>query len=297
LPRHRAGPVTRRSRGGTNRLARALQPDMPPSRTVRRVIASLCSFAVGVKLALMVRTGIDAGDTIDILFTAATVAVPFVAGALVWSRRLPAQLLARAAWWSMLLCSALMAIAFDHEVQNVGALVTAFTAAALLAAGGTGLGDRPGFAPVAFRGTLLVALVLAMADTGAFAWLGAGNAIYDHSWSVLVMVVPMVAGVAGLLRLRTWGLFVGLATNVAIAALASLHVLALPPPVRQLFVGSAIVQMIVPLPMIVSILRKRPSRADAWRRTRAIAPAVVIATIAALALWAACVQGGPLFRV
>jgi hypothetical protein len=150
----------------------------------------------------------------------------------------------------MLLCACLIAITTPDDVQAIAAFTAVCTAIALLAAGRTGL-DHPGFAPVAFRGTLLVALVLAMADAGAFAWLGVGNAVFDHSWSVLMMVPPMIAGVIGLIRLRTWGLFVSLATNAAIATLALTGVLNLPGPVRQLFIGSAILQMIVPLPIVL----------------------------------------------
>ncbi len=263
--------------------------------TIRRAIACIASLALGVRFFLLLH---HEGDTLGSnLFIDATIAIPFAAGALIWSRRLAAQLLARGAWWSMLLCAGLIAITTPYDLQKIGAFTAACTALALLAAGATGLESRPGFAPVAFRGTLLVALVLAMADAGAFSWLGIGNAVFDHSWSVLMMVPPMIAGVIGLLRLRTWGLFVSLATNAAIATLALAGVLNLPSPVRQLFIGSAILQMIVPLPMIASIIRRQPPSADAWRRTRTIAPMVIVSAVAALALYATYVHAGPLVHV
>lgn len=267
----------------------------PTTRTVRRALACLASLALGVKFFLLLHSeGDTAGSK---LFIDATIAVPFGAAALIWSRRLAAQLLARGAWWSMLLCAGLIAVTSGDDVQTIGAFTAGCTAIALLAAGRTGLEDRAGFAPVAFRGTLLVALVLAMADAGAFTWLGAGNAIFDHSWSVLMMVPPMILGVIGLLRLRTWGLFVSVATNAAIATLASTGVLNLPGPVRQLFICSAILQMVVPLPMIVAILRKQPPSADAWRRSRAIAPMVIVSAVAALAVYATYFHTGPLIHV
>jgi hypothetical protein len=231
------------------------------------------------------------------LFCDATVAVPFVAGALIWLPRLPAQLLARGAWWSMLLFGALLSLTADMTDRHSGARVAICAAIGLLASGSIGLENRGRFAPVAFRGTLLVALVLAMADAGGFLWFGTGNAVYMHSWSVLAMVPAMVIGVVGLLQLRVWGLIVSLATNAAIAVLALTHVLALPSPLRELFVGSAVLQLVVPLPMLVAIVRHRAPPADAWRRTKAIVPAVIIAAIAGLSIYAAYVHHGRLLAV
>jgi hypothetical protein len=103
---------------------------------------------------------------------------------------------------------------------------------------------------------------------------------------VAYMVPPMLLGIVGLLQLRTWGLLVSLASNIAIVILASVGVLNLPHEVRNLFIGSAIAQLIVPLPMLSTILRKRPPNPDAWRRTRAIVPAVIVIVIAAVAVYA-----------
>lgn len=261
---------------------------------IRTTLASLASLAIAARIYLLLgswRSGVQ-----DI-FQGLTLAVPVVAGLLIWSRRLPAQLLARGAWWAMLLFAAILSITSPSYGRSLGAFVAACCAIALLAAGGRGLDNRGRFAPVAFRGTLLVALVLAMADAGAFAWFGLGNAIFEHSYSVIVIVPLMVAGVVGLLQLRTWGLVVGLVANLTIVILAATGVLNLPSPLRQLFIGSAALQMVVPLPMIVSILRGRAPRPDAWRRTKAIVPAVVVLAIAALCLYACLLHHGPLLRM
>jgi hypothetical protein len=257
------------------------------SPTIRRAIACLASLTLAVKCFLFTRPDHNSG--VDALFSMATVAVPLVAAALIWSRRMTAQLLVRGAWWSMLLASALVANVAPSGMQPDGAFLAGFSALALLAAGGVGLDDHPGFAPVAFRGTLLVALVLAIADTGAFTWFGTGNAVFDHSWSVLMMVPPMIAGVIGLLRLKTWGLVVGFATNAAIAVLAFAHVLNLG-PLRDLFIATAVLQLLVPMPMIVAMIRRQPARVDAWRRTKAIVPVVVVVAIAGIAIAHACLS-------
>ena len=265
---------------------------------IRRAVACvIASLALGVRMypSPFTREG-DGDGAASKLFVLATICVPAVAGALIWLRMLPAQLLARGTWWALLLGTTLIACTAPPYLQVLGAFNAAAAAIALIAVGRTGL-ESPRFTPVAFRSTLLVALVLAMADTGAYAWFGAGNAVYDHSWSVLMMVPPMIAAVLGLLRLRTWGLMVSVATNLAVVVLASAGALNLPTPIRQLFIASALLQLIIPLPMIVSIVRRRPPAPVTWQRARAIVPIVAIATFAAVALYAACVRGGPLLHV
>jgi hypothetical protein len=265
------------------------------STMIRRAIACLASLALGARMYLAFHDAGDGGGGASKLFVLATIAVPVIAAALVWIRRLPAQLLARGTWWSLLLGATLVACTVP-EGQRFGAFVATACAVALIAAGRTGL-ESPRFAPVAFRGTLIVALVLAMADTGAYGWFGAGNAVYEHSWSVLMMVPPMIAAVIGLLRLRTWGLLVSVATNLAVVVLASTGALDLPTPIRQLFIASALLQLVIPLPMIVSIVRRRPPSPDAWQRTRTIVPIVAIAALATVSVYATYLHHGPLFRV
>jgi hypothetical protein len=271
-------------------------PVLPPP--LRRLVASGASLALGIRFYQLVTSAHS--NAREQVFYAATVAIPVVAAGLIWSSKLPAQLLARGAWWSMLLAATLLAMTSGSELGHVGGFTALMSALALLAAGRTGLDRADRFAPAAFRGTLLVSLVLAMADTGAFAWFGTGNAMFDHSWSVLMMLPPMLAGVIGLLQLRTWGLIVSLTTNLAIAILAKAHVLDLVSPLRELFIGSALLQMLVPLPMIVAIVRGRAPSPDAWRRVKRIAPIVVIAVVASaatLAVYAGYLHHGRLLRI
>src|ERR1700733_13180469 len=215
------------------------------------------------------------------LFADSVIAVPVVAAALIWSGRLVAQLLARGTWWSLLLVGGLMALIADREGRHLGAYIAMCNAAALLVVGSSSLDSRGRFAPIAFRGTLLVALVLAIADTGAFLWFGTGSMMFEGRYSCLLLVPLMVTGVIGLLRLRTWGLMVSLFTNLLIAILAISGVLFLPGPLRGLFVGTAVLQMLVPIPMVIAIVRGRTPSPDAWRRTKIVAPAIMIAGVAA----------------
>jgi hypothetical protein len=163
------------------------------------------------------------------------------------------------------------------------AVTSAFS---LLVAGTIGLGEDGGrFRPAAFRGTLMLALVLAIADSATLLWFGTMQAVEDRSFRILLLLPPMIAGVVGLLQLRTWGLLVSLACNVAVAALAAAAVLDLPPPLRWMLVATAILQLLVPVPMWISIARRRGPPPDRWRRAKRIVSTVVIAGIAALSLF------------
>ena len=268
---------------------------MPTSIQIRRLVASLASVAVGVVFCDCLLDG--HGPPSERLFTDSVIAVPFLAGALIWSRRLGPQLLSRGAWWSMLLLGGLLALTADHDDRRIGAFMTIANAIALLAVGSTGLDDKTGrFAPVAFRGTLLVALVLAIADTGAFTWFGVGSGLFEGRFRILLLVPPMATGVIGLLRLRTWGLIVSLSMNLLVVILALTGVLVLPPEIRGLFVSTAVLQMVVPIPMIVSIVRGRPPQ-DRWPRAKLAAPIVIITAISIVSAYAAWIHHGPLVRL
>jgi hypothetical protein len=194
-------------------------------------------------------------------FVLAMIAMPAVGAGLLWTRKLPLQLLARGIWWSFSLMGGLVVASGSEQGRDIGLAMVACGGVALLAAGRLGLdaSDRR-FQPVAFRRTLLLALVLAMADTGALLWLGLADAIFEGHAALLPLVACMIAGVIGLLRLRTWGLIVSMASNIALVTLALCNVLSLPHPLRPLFIGTALLQLIVPVPMLVSIVKTRLSR-------------------------------------
>jgi len=183
------------------------------------------------------------------------VAAPALAAGAIWTRILALQLLARASWWVLLLYAGFVLVATGASDSRVKAIGVA-SACALLAAGRVGL-DRDGgrFQPGAFRGTLTVMLVLAMADAGSFAWIALIRTLDGHFNVLSLFVPPMIAAVIGLLRLRTWGLLVSVACNVVVAALAAADLLDVAERVRWLFIGSAVVQLLIPLPMWLTIFR------------------------------------------
>ena len=185
---------------------------------------------------------------------AAVVAAPAAAGGAIWTRILALQLLARATWWVLLLYAGFI-LATGATDGRVIAIAVA-SACALLAAGRVDLdGDAGRFKPGAFRGTLTVMLVLAMADAGSFAWIALIRMVDGHIPLMIVFVPPMIAAVIGLLRLRTWGLLVSVACNVVVAVLAAADLLGVADKVRWIFIGSAVVQLLIPLPMWLTIVR------------------------------------------
>jgi hypothetical protein len=197
------------------------------------------------------------------------------------------QLLGRGLWWSLLLLGGLMAASGGQERVG-GSLMALGSAAAVLLAGAPSQNDGSDrFAPVAFRGTLTLALVLAMADAASFLWLGLANAIFTRHLAMILLVPPMVAGVVGLLRLRTWGLLVSLGANVLVATLALTGVLTSAGELRILFASTAIVQLLVPVPMLITIIRRRAPGPDRWVTFRAVGSRLVIVGIAGLALYTA----------
>jgi hypothetical protein len=205
--------------------------------------------------------------------------LPALAAISIWSRRTGAQLLARGIWWSLLLLGGLVAVIERSDYS--GCAIALASACSLLVMGRNGLDAEAGrFQPVAFRGTLTLALVMAIADTATCFWCGLGQATHERELRVILLVPLMIAGIVGLLRLRTWGLLVSLACNVLVAILGWTGTLGLPPEIRPLLIVTAVVQLLVPIPMWIAIARRRIPPPDAWRRTKLVVSTAIIVGIA-----------------
>jgi len=214
---------------------------------------------------------------------------PVLAAASIASRRVGLQLLARGIWWSFLLLGGLISTMIGVEDDGKSAYPCAFTLAnafCLLVAGTTGLDEGGGrFRPAAFRGTLLLAMVLAIADTVTLLWIGSLQAVEERAFGTLLLVPGMILGVVGLLRLRTWGLLLSLACNVLVALLASTAVLKMPAELRWMLTATAVAQMLVPVPMWIAIARRRLPPPDRFRRLKRVASTAVIVGIAASSVY------------
>jgi hypothetical protein len=266
---------------------------------VRRLVASAASAALSVRIVSELGRS-EPHDWRPLLIVALLVGAPAVAALLLWNRRLGAQLVARACWWCFLVVGVLGAcVSGQRDGGWHPAVAVGFAGLALLAAGRSGLADeRSRFKPVAFRGTLQLSLVLAMADTASLAMCGLGWLLLTPQPSDAARLLPLAAltglGVVGLLRLRTWGLLVAFASNVLVGALALAKALPVPAPLQKLFVATALLQVIVPLPMIVRLVLRRGPPPDRWQAFRTIGANAAVLGLVALGLYAGLVHETPL---
>jgi hypothetical protein len=219
---------------------------------------------------------------------------------------LGSQVLARATWWSNLIFGTLVSIsAGDTEGNRLGFMLAIGSGLALLAMGRAGLdaGVRAGrFHPVAYRGLLIVALVMALADAQSLLFFGS-IVVHDHvgmgmppDYGAILSLVcagVMMIAVFGLFRLAVWGLALNLLANVAIAGLGLAGALGLPGPIVGSLVVTAVLQILLPVPMLVAMARGT-ARKDRAGRNYWPALAVIVAAMMMLSAYATLLHPGRL---
>lgn len=246
-------------------------PQMPRWRpSVVGVATVIASFGF---LVLFVRPAIDAGSLYSggaLKLQIAALLPLFVLG---WALRrlseprLGAQLLCRAVWWSSLVVGLLISLNYGETPDKVlGAIIAVACAAALRSVGERGLDvedPQSPFAPVRFRGHLLLALVMAAADALTLAFSGLlqlrfgmqgwtlGGTL-DYAGPTVAAAAVMGIAVWGVYRLRTWALFLNLVANIAIAYLALEGTLGLSPTVSVALATTAAVQCFIPVPILAA---------------------------------------------
>lgn len=184
---------------------------------------------------------------------------------LLHSRHLGAQVLARAAWWSNAILGVLVAMSGSSREFAVAVVLASTCLAALALAGRHGLANSQSssvFQPVAFRASLLLAMVMALADTQSLLLFGSIVATdrSGHGIEAALMLgsaAVMVVALIGLFRLRVWGLALNLIANITIAALAAADCYELPDALVYALVCTAVLQLLLPLPMIAAMVRPR----------------------------------------
>jgi hypothetical protein len=212
-------------------------------------------------------------------------ALPAVAALLFHFRTLQSQLIARAAIWAPMMLAMLFAH-LDDDSPGFAMLMVASGALALLVAGRVSEKHEPGsFRPAAYRKILTLSLMLALADTFTL-WMWAlfailGGARPNIAMGFLVFAVITLCSVHGLFRLQMWGLVLNLLANIAIAIVFQARIIDVQ-ELRLAFIGSAIVQLLLALPVLIGVLRRRPLEAPAWleRASRLLPPIALIGVIA-----------------
>src|SRR5690606_1248901 len=111
------------------------------------------------------------------------------------------------------------------------------------------------FHPVAFRGSLILALVMALADTQSLLLFGILSLSTDASVLMLVCAAVMTIAVLGLYRLAVWGLALNLVANLVIAGLGLHGALALPEAIVGALVTTAVLQLLLPVPLLGALVR------------------------------------------
>lgn len=217
-----------------------------------------------------------------------------VAALAIHLRQLGPQLFARAAWWSNLALGTALAVSGGGRERDAGFLMTIGCAGALLVAGRKGLAEASesaGYAPPAFRSSLLLLMVFVLADLQTFLLIGILYLNEHHSNSastapaMLAFGAVYAVGFAGLYRLRIWGAIVSVAASALAIGVLGLEIISMTSAPKVLLVLVALGQCLVGGPMLIAIARKTTLPALP-RRVRALGSYAVICGLVAVSAYA-----------
>lgn len=277
---------------------------MVGSERARRTVAGvLWSSWIGLLLALD-----DRGRFFASAFGVGLLATLAAPGLLVQWRSPIAQLLARAMMWLAVCVSTVLCITRTSHVLDPGQLLVAWcgvvAAGSLLVLGRSGLDAAEGqtFVPRAFRLTLTVSIILAVADALLFLAPSVAYLVFER-WSaapgtgaVLAITNGMVllAGAFLMYRLRTVGVLLSLLGNAGmlawLVALVGSALLAGSSPsvlVPLLVLANVGLQVALQVPLLVAI-RRGPGHAVQTERTAQAGLALVLVgmvAVCALSVW------------
>jgi hypothetical protein len=209
------------------------------------------------------------------------------------------QLIARAAWWATLVLGTLLAVAGRGSREGtMGVLLAMTTGTALLTMGRLGLdeGEGSAFRPVAFRTTLTLGMIMAVADAQALVLFGALK-LQEHGWKerpsesgpqsflLLLSASVLVLAITGLYRIRVWGLLLATVCAAGVAMLSVTNAYGLPSPLGTGMALTSTAQVLLPMPIIIAIFRgKPPALSNTPSRIARIAPAVLVAVMMAVSV-------------
>jgi hypothetical protein len=204
----------------------------------------------------------DAGKVALAIF-----AVVLAAG-LVHLPALGPQLVARAVWWANLGLGTAFSVFGGRSEREIGLLIALGCGTALLVIGRKGLAEaseRAGYAPAAFRSSLMLLMALGLADAQTFA-LFAILALSQHNRAgmggpgVLLAVVAslFVIGFIGLYRFWLWGALVNVGTAALFFLVVATDAVHYTRELSQLFMVVCAGQVLAATPMMIGLVRGRP---------------------------------------
>lgn len=245
---------------------------MNPARLVRRLVASALSLGA---LAALAQTAPS-----DWWILGVPLSLLVVAAFTVHVTKLGPQLLARAVWWSNLALGVVLTVLGNGRERTGGVELACTCGVALLAIGRDGLGEATetdAYAPAAFRSSLLLLMVFALADAQTFllfavvALVGRG----DSAGLGLLMAFSGIAyliGFLGLYRVALWGALVTVATSALMFVIVTLGIVHVDGELRGFFSLLNGVHVLAASPMLFSVLtgKRLPTPSPLVRRVASI---------------------------
>lgn len=205
---------------------------------------------------------LDAGELTAWGFFAAVLSAPFV----LRLRSMAAQVFGRAVLLQAALFCLLALVNSVFVRESSPELILEISAAwaamvwPLAVVGRRGLAFQSRtFSPNAYRLTLTASLVMGLADTWALVFY---SAVLSEAGLMLVCAAVMAVALFGLFRMKVWGLALCIAANLVIAALALDSAFDLPAVLSWGLVSTATLQLLLPVPLILTIVRNARGRSS-----------------------------------
>ena len=210
------------------------------------------------------------------------------------------QLVARSVWWANLVLGTLISVTGSGREAPLGLGLALGSGAALLAMGRMGLGEdeRSAFRPVAFRTTLTLGMIMAVADAQGLLLFGVldieQRGFHHHGQGGLLLgsAAFIMLAIAGLYRLRVWGLLLSSVGAIGVIVLAASDAYGIRGEFANVLIVTSLVQILLPAPIFVAIARRRaPAPGPRSSRLARLGPAMLVALMMASSTWAVCVAG------
>jgi hypothetical protein len=262
---------------------RSLLSALPPAATPRehKVRAGRLALATLGSLAAAVAMRCFTGTLPLALWIPSALLV--AAAALLYHGQVGSQLIVRSVWWANLLLGFLISISGGSGERGPALVLALGCGSALLSMGRLGLEDdgASAFRPVAFRTTLTLGMIMAVADAqgltlfGAIS-LGEGSRSLPHSVLLLGSAAWLGLAIVGLYRLRVWGLLLAALGAGIVGVLAATGSYGIHGVLAAAITVTSTVQVLLPIPIVIAIARRRaPAPRPLSRLLRALPAAIV----------------------
>jgi hypothetical protein len=192
------------------------------------------------------------------------------------------QLFSRAVWWSNLAIGVLLSLSGNERERHSGLWIAAACAAALFIAGRKAIAEaseRAGYAPAALRSSLLLMMVLGLADAQTLALFTFVTMDKGHGpwWVAAIGAVAFVVGFVGLLRLAVWGAIVNACTALGLLVLTATNLFSVDESVDWMIIGVCAIQLVVVAPVFLALARKKTILPSFGPRVRALGTSCIVA--------------------